>query len=132
MSVKDESAVIVDKYFKCKQLLKTAEDRLFEIGIPVEDLTEHELIFNGFKKDMKQLNFADIYSKENTQFKVKVNEIYDYLEEFFTKHFPNGKEILSRAGGSDDEPVSTSQKGFKDILNNIISLEKKIGNASFG
>jgi hypothetical protein len=127
MSVKDPYADIIDKYFKCKKLLTTAEQELFQIEIPMEDLTEHESNFNRFKKDMKQLNFAKIYSKDNTDFKMKVNEIYEYLEEFFLNNFKKGKQILNEAGGSDDEPMVTSQKGLKDILTNIKNLEKKIG-----
>jgi hypothetical protein len=124
---KDPFADVIDKYFKCKKLLKTAEERLFELGLPMEDLTEHESNFNSFKKDLKQLNFGDMYSANNSDFKEKVNEIYSYLEEFFTKNFPNGKNILVQAAGSEDEHINSSQKGLKDILNNIKDLEKKIG-----
>ena len=127
MSGKDPNADVIDKYFKCKNLLKTAENRLFEIGLPMEDLTEHESNFNCFKKDLKHLNFGDMYSKNNSEFREKVEEIYSYLEDFFTKNFPNGREVLSKAAGSDDEKMNSSQKGLKDILNNIKSLEKKIG-----
>lgn len=129
MSTKDPFADIISKYFKCKKLLKTAEERLFKLDLPMEDLTEHETQFNQFKRDLKQLNFAEIYSKRSTNFGATVNRIHDYFERFFTGHFPDGQRILDEAGGSDDEQTSTSQKGLKDILNNIKTLEKRIGSA---
>ena len=125
MSSQDPFAKIVDRYFRCKKLLKVAEERLFELQMPMEELMDHETVFIRFKKEMKQLNFANIYQKDNTNFKQQVNEIYEYLEEYFLNNFTEGKKILQ--GGSDEEPTVSSQKGLKDILNNITNLSKEIG-----
>ena len=119
MSNKNQFEAIFDRYFRCKKLLKIAEERLFELQIPMEELTDHEQVFNEFKKSMKHLNFAGIYDAKNDVFKQQVNEIYEYLESFFLKNFEDGKTIIQNGGGSDEEGVGNSQKGLKDILNKI-------------
>lgn len=116
---------IVEEYFKCKKLLKDAQDNLFEVGLPMDEMLNYETKFNQYQIQLKQLNFGNLYDENNSHSREIVHEIYQSLVNYYMENYPDGKEILQKC--SEKQTSMNSSKGLKDILNNINNVKKEIG-----